>query len=194
MTTRRSAGPAKPGGAGPGRRSLEPRTPPSRKEATAGEHAGGASVGPAEGEVRLTDIGTRLGFHLKRVGLLSNNAYMRSAAKYEVLSGHFGILEIVLDNPGINQRKIGEALGLDKSSISPAVTKLEKRGLIKRRSGPVRRSYELFITPLGESLLQSLRACADEHEKKLAAPLSPEERELLIHLLDRVFGHLARTL
>ncbi|MGE4337769.1 MAG: MarR family winged helix-turn-helix transcriptional regulator [Pigmentiphaga sp.] len=152
------------------------------------------SAEAADGEVRLTDIGARLGFHLKRVGLLSNNAYMRSAAEYGVLSGHFGILEIVLDNPGINQRKIGEVLGLDKSSVSPAVTKLEKRQLITRRPGAIRRSYELFITPLGESLLQSLRTCADEHEEKLAAPLSAEERELLIQLLDRVFVHLARTL
>jgi len=156
--------------------------------------AGSQTVNAAEGEVRLTDIGRRLGFHLKRAGLLSNNAYMRSASKYDVVSGHFGILEIVLDNPGINQRKLGEALGLDKSSISPAVAKLEKRSLILRRPGPVRRSYELFITPLGESLLQSLRACADEHEEKLAAPLSAEEREQLIQLLDRVFSHLARTL
>ncbi len=141
---------------------------------------------------RAPHLETHLGFHLKRTGSLSNSLYMRAAADCGVISSQFGALEIISDNPGISQQAVGNLLGLDKSSISPAITRLAKNKLVRREPGSYKRSYCLYITEEGENLLAQLRQRAKTHEKFLAKALTPQERDTLIALLDRLFDHMMK--
>src|SRR3546814_14870585 len=65
--------------------------------------------------------------------------------------GQFGVLAIVVANPGLKQIELGTALGVDRSTIVAAVDKLEKRGLIERRPVPHdRRAHALTLTAEGQ--------------------------------------------
>ncbi len=48
--------------------------------------------------------------------------------------GQLGILDVVIDNPGISQEQLANELDLDKTTIAKAVKKMEMHGLIKRQN------------------------------------------------------------
>ncbi len=141
---------------------------------------------------RAQHLETHLGFHLKRTGSLSNSIYMRDTKDCGVISSQFGALEIIQENPGISQQQVGNLLGLDKSSISPAIVRLAKEGYIRREPGSYKRSYCLSITPEGELLLKELREHARDHEKYVTEVLTDAERTILISLLQRLFDHMSK--
>ena len=101
--------------------------------------------------------------------------------------GLFGILEIVENNPGLKQSELARGLGLDRSSLVPALNRLERRNLLSRESSPQdRRSNGLHLSSQGRQLLRALRRRVSRHESTLAARLTPQEHHTLMHLLGKL--------
>ena len=76
---------------------------------------------------------------------------------------------------------------MDRSDVVAAVNELVGRGLADRSPDPAdgRRNI-ITITPAGTAHLRRLEELLDDVQKELLAPLSPAERQQLIHLLTRV--------
>jgi len=93
--------------------------------------------------------------------------------------------------PGIDQKTLGERLGIDKASTSQTVDRLVRRGLVDRRVDEAnRRTHVLDLTPAGLELRRRLHPAAREANERILAPLRPEERAVLIDLMVRVIeGH-----
>src|SRR5512145_1573907 len=73
-------------------------------------------------------------------------------------TGFYGVLVELSDKPGIDQRRLGEALGIDRTSIGEIVDDLERRGLVSRRIDPNdRRSRKLSLTRKGNALRRRVR-------------------------------------
>src|SRR5262245_36294666 len=53
--------------------------------------------------------------------------------EFDLTPGSFGVLTLIRSNPGITQVALAAALGIDKSTMSPVIFRLEKRGLIRRK-------------------------------------------------------------
>jgi DNA-binding MarR family transcriptional regulator len=105
----------------------------------------------------------------------------------EIGPGLFGMLEIVQANPGIKQSDLAHALGLDRSSLVPALNRLEARKLLSRvASSDDRRSNGLHLSDSGIQLLRDMRRRVRRHETRLAKRLTTEEHELLMFLLAKV--------
>ncbi|HTS53372.1 MAG TPA: MarR family transcriptional regulator [Burkholderiales bacterium] len=105
----------------------------------------------------------------------------------EIGPGLFGTLVIIEANPGLKQTELAHAARLDRSSLVPALDKLEARGLVARRaSAEDRRVNGLWLTPDGAALLKKLKQRVMRHEQHLASNLSADERETLIALLQRI--------
>jgi MarR family transcriptional regulator, lower aerobic nicotinate degradation pathway regulator len=96
---------------------------------------------------------------------------------------HFGVLTVIRHEPGLNQRRLGVKVRIDRTTIVAIVDDLEKAGLIERRSGLDRRSYELYITQAGMRRLRQLQPVVAGLHEELLAPLSPEQRETFSELL-----------
>lgn len=102
----------------------------------------------------------------------------------ELTPGRFSLLTLLGANPGINQTDLSRAVGLDKSTLTPALDQLEKKGLVRRqRTAADRRTYALALTPAGEALLAELTAKVEQHEKNIVAALGPADRRTLNRLL-----------
>ncbi len=87
-----------------------------------------------------------------------------------------------------NQARLAAAAKLDRSSLVPALDKLEARDLVARRAAPGdRRANGLHLTGAGADLLARAKVAVRRHEARLAAELKPGERELLIGLLSGIF-------
>jgi DNA-binding MarR family transcriptional regulator len=103
----------------------------------------------------------------------------------------FALLTLIGRNPGISQTVLSRAAGRDKSTLTPALRDLKRRGLIARnRLQSDRRSYHLTLTPEGEAMLQRLTECAARHELKLDQVVGARDRTRLLRLLRKVMTEL----
>jgi DNA-binding MarR family transcriptional regulator len=97
------------------------------------------------------------------------------------------LLTLLKHNPGINQTDLSRAVGLDKSTLTPALDQLERNGLILRqRTAADRRTYALSLSEKGKALLDDLNAKVLQHERNIVASLSPSERATLLRLLKKI--------
>lgn len=101
--------------------------------------------------------------------------------------GRFSLLVLLRANPGINQTDLSRGVGVDKSTLTPALDQLEKKGLILRqRTAADRRTYSLSLSPTGEQLLDELMDKVSQHEKNIVAGLTVSERATLNRLLKKM--------
>ena len=107
--------------------------------------------------VSLGTLDDAIGFHLRRAQDASFRAFARRAGQHDLKPGHFAALLVIVNNPGIGQGALGVATARDKSSVTPIIQTLFKRGLIDRRTSAVdRRRIQLSITGPGRALLRRL--------------------------------------
>jgi len=111
-----------------------------------------------------------------------------SASVPEISPGRVGILLLVDANPGVTQSRLAQAVSLERSTMVGVLHALEGRALIERRRGADRRTNGLWLTPEGRALVARLKRRIQVHERRVAARLSPAEREQLIGLLEKVAG------
>lgn len=105
----------------------------------------------------------------------------------ELTPGRFSLLTLLQHNPGINQTDLSRAVGLDKSTLTPALDQLERKGLILReRTAADRRTYALRLSERGEALLDSLDDKVRQHEQNIVAALSSAERAALLKILKKI--------
>ena len=105
----------------------------------------------------------------------------------ELHPGEYQALACIDDFPGMDQRRIAELIGTDRTSVSQMIERLVARGLIDQRiNGEDRRARQIHITPHGKQLRSSLRPKLLAEQDRMLAPLSPAERRTLMDLLVRV--------
>jgi DNA-binding MarR family transcriptional regulator len=105
----------------------------------------------------------------------------------DIVQLEYGSLIALEIEPGIDQRRLADAMGIDPSNASLVVDRLHSMGLIERRiSGADRRSRELYLTAKGKALWRRLRVNSRVANAKVLAPLAPHERELFLDMLIRI--------
>jgi DNA-binding MarR family transcriptional regulator len=128
-----------------------------------------------------------LGFNLRRAQAAMFGDFARLTGDLDLTPGQFSLLVLLAANPGISQIGLSRAFGLDKSTVSPSIDRLEKRGLVVRTRTPNdRRFYALELTPAGQALLARATERVETQERAMAAALSPGERSTMIDMLRRV--------
>lgn len=132
-----------------------------------------------------------LGYHLRLAQRAIFADFARSMGDLEVSPGLFGLLVIIEANPGLKQTELANAAQLDRSTLVPALDKLEHLGWVARRpSEEDRRVKGLWLTGSGAARLRDLKQHVASHEKRLARHLSADERRQLIGLLRRILPEL----
>ncbi|MFC0387081.1 MarR family winged helix-turn-helix transcriptional regulator [Muricoccus vinaceus] len=146
------------------------------------------------GTVRLGPLGDTLGFHLRLAQEASFAAFARrsgaSGLESGLKPGRFAMLVMIRENPGLSQTALGAAVGRDKSTLTPALAELERRGLIRRDRAADRRSYALSLTPAGEQALEALSLHAAAHDRALDAIVGAENRGAFLDTLRRLIAAL----
>jgi DNA-binding MarR family transcriptional regulator len=128
-----------------------------------------------------------VGFNLRMAQDASFQAFSRLSKEIGVKPGRFATLLLIGSNPGISQTTLSRANGRDKSTLTPLLGDLVRRGLVRRTRTPNdRRTYRLTLTKAGEALLQQLTACAREHERKLDAAIGARTRAQFLRTLRKL--------
>jgi DNA-binding MarR family transcriptional regulator len=98
----------------------------------------------------------------------------------------YALMVFVDDVPGIDQRRLSEALGIDRNNVSLIVDRLETRGLVKRAIGVDRRSRHLSLTSQGKSLRYRYGWNTRVTNDRILAPLKAGERKQFLDMLVRL--------
>ncbi len=98
-----------------------------------------------------------------------------------------GLLVVIRGPEKWNVRGIAQSLGAPISTISSALDRLEKRGLVVRQRRPGdRRVVHIELTSAGHRLVAKIRAQQVEVCREMLARLSAHDREHLIRLVARL--------
>ena len=132
-----------------------------------------------------------VGFNLRMAQAAAFQAFARLAKEIGTRPGRFATLILIGRNPGISQTALSRANGRDKSSLTPVLNDLARRGLVvRRRTRADQRTYRLSLTPAGRRLLAELTRCAREHEKKLDCIIGAKEQKGFVRGLKRIIAEL----
>jgi DNA-binding MarR family transcriptional regulator len=134
---------------------------------------------------------------LSMIGAATARRFALLLEEFALAPREYAILGTLRARTGISQAQLGEHLGIDSSSMTVVIDRLESAGLVERRRDPDdRRRYALHATDTGSELY------AQAHQRALAlndanlAPLNPEQRVLLHEALMALAaaGHLSAGL
>ncbi|WP_200301237.1 MarR family winged helix-turn-helix transcriptional regulator [Streptomyces adelaidensis] len=105
----------------------------------------------------------------------------------EITSPQFAVLNTLVDEPGLDQRTVGERVGLDRSTMSEVISRLGRRGLLDKVRDPQdgRRSL-LRLTEDGVRRHRKLTVRTARMNQVFLAPLSATEQEQFFELIRRV--------
>ena len=132
-----------------------------------------------------------VGFNLRMAQESAFQAFSHLSQEIGESPGRFATLTLIARNPGISQTELSLANGRDKSSLTPVVEDLVKRGLVERkRMDSDRRTYRLNLTPSGKKVLTMLTRCARRHERNLDRVIGARDRKRFIQILKKIAAEL----
>jgi len=128
-----------------------------------------------------------------RLSVLSNRVSQLIASHYEARFGlamtEWRVMAVLGRFPDLSASEVADRTAMDKVAVSRALAGLLQRGLIERDThGGDRRRSVLGLSPAGYEVYDEVAPMALECERRLMAPLSAEEREVLDRLIDRLSG------
>lgn len=137
--------------------------------------------------INFGPLATWIGFNLRMAQESAFQAFSRRSQEVGESPGRFATLTLIARNPGISQTELSLAAGRDKSSLTPVVENLVRRGMVERkRMRDDRRTYRLNLTPAGKSTLTQLTRCAQRHERILDGVIGMRDRKRFLQILKKI--------
>jgi MarR family transcriptional regulator, 2-MHQ and catechol-resistance regulon repressor len=106
----------------------------------------------------------------------------------------FAVLEVILHKGPTPVNQIGSRVGLTSGSITTAIDRLERKGLVSRCSDPQdRRARVVHLTGPGRKLIECAFAGHEAAMEKAAGGLTLSERAAAVALLKKLGLHARQT-
>ena len=141
--------------------------------------------------IRFGPLEYWVGFNLRMAQEHAFQAFSRRSQEIGESPGRFATLTLIARNPGISQTELSHANGRDKSSLTPVVEELVRRGLVARnRMREDRRTYRLNVTPAGKKTLTMLTRCARRHERVLDSIIGLRDRKRFLQILKKIAAEI----
>lgn len=135
----------------------------------------------------MSDSGVHLWLLLwKATRALETHAHL-SLQGLGMCPSDFGVLEALLHKGPLPVNAIGKKVLLTSGSMTAAVDRLERRGLVERRDDPDdRRARVVHLTGEGKKLIRKLFAVHEKDMERAVVALNAREREDLAGLLRKL--------
>ena len=124
---------------------------------------------------------------------------MKSASQllkqYDLKTWQAGILFALHHNSGLSQRELAKKMRLTPPTITAGIQKMEKRGLIVRRSDAQdQRIMRLYLTDKAEECIEQIQEVIRQMEEMLIQGFTLEEKILLRRFLLQILENLNREM
>ena len=143
----------------------------------------------ADREIAFDELPSYVGYQVRRAQAKIFGEFADALGAMDFTPGSFGVLTLIRANPGVTQVALAAAFGVDKSTLSPVIVRLEKRGLVRRRVlERDRRCQALYLEASAETVFLAARERVRAFEASVAARLSKGEQRELARLLAKLEG------
>lgn len=133
------------------------------------------------------DIGKSVGFLLAKAYQRACVIFKEEFEGYDLTPQQFGLLGFLWQEDGITQAELSAKSQIDRTTMGGLIDRLEKEGLVVRRSHPEdRRAYRICLTDKGKALEPELTPLAAKAQENFIAKLDQQEIETLKSLLEKI--------
>jgi DNA-binding MarR family transcriptional regulator len=101
------------------------------------------------------------------------------------------LLVAISENEGLNQRRIVDRTGSDRSTVAEVIRRLQHKGLIqRRRTKEDARAYAIKLTDEGHRLLRAVQPLANSVDKRVLNAVPAERRDQFLRALRAIVDSL----
>jgi DNA-binding MarR family transcriptional regulator len=130
------------------------------------------------------DLDELPGHHIRRLHQIAVAIFLQEAGSTGVTPVQYAILQTAANQPGIDQRTLARAVGLDTSTVAGVVDRLEARALLRRSHSPDDRRVRLLaLTAEGQKVLAAVLPAMRAAQERILAPLPRAERREFMRML-----------
>ena len=130
------------------------------------------------------DINTQPGHAIRRLHQIAVGIFLQETQAHGITPVQYAALQVVHNQPGIDQRTLARTIGFDTSTIGSVIDRLESRGLMQRNAHPEDRRVRLLtLTPEGQRVLEEVEPGMLRAQERMLEPLAPEQREVFMDML-----------
>jgi len=123
----------------------------------------------------------------RRCSQAAGGYFERACKELGLTTGQYDVLFLISLEPELDQDRLGQLLGLDRSTTGVLAMNLEKKGFIERQVKTTdRRKRTLTMTSAGEKVFKAAEPMANAARDMILSPLSEDEQDQLFKLLKKV--------
>ncbi|WP_136442650.1 MarR family winged helix-turn-helix transcriptional regulator [Pacificoceanicola onchidii] len=128
-----------------------------------------------------------VGYRMKRAFNVIQDDLSKTLKPFELRMLTYTALILIVDNPGLRQSQLADAMDVERPNLVVILDELERRELIVRDRVPTdRRAYALKATLAGRRLSEQAVAAVTAHEDRLMRGLDDGALETLRHALKTI--------
>jgi DNA-binding MarR family transcriptional regulator len=143
-----------------------------------------AGIEPSELPPSMRD---RVPFLLFRASAMSVALASEMLAPLALNPRQAGILTLVTELQPMTQKELGDALGIDRTTMVALIDDLEEKGhVIRQRHPRDRRAFLVQPTDSGRRAQAAAVRILDEQQRRFLAPLTPAQQRQLADLIKRL--------
>ncbi len=132
-----------------------------------------------------------IGFRVNQTANIVNNQFSKVLKKYNIAPEQRATLEIIKYEENVNQTKIAEILGKDKTTVSRGLKTLENKNLIYKKQVD-KRTNIIKLTKLAEEILENSCKEVQSFRDNLISSLNKEEIDSLHQLLNKITNNIEK--
>jgi len=134
------------------------------------------------------------GYQIKRAFNVIQSDLNRTLKPFELRMITYTALILIVDNPGLRQSQLAEAMDIERPNLVVIIDELERCELIIRDRLPQdRRAYALKATLLGRQLCEKAVAAVQAHEEALMQGISPDALSLAMKVMQQIEANRRRA-
>lgn len=138
----------------------------------------------AKSPKKIVPLASRPGFLVRRLNQIHYAMFFEECKDFNITPVQYGMLTALLVDPGLDQKALGLAVGLDRTNTADVLKRLEERGLVRRKqSEEDGRVKHAFITPEGRKITEAMYSSMLAAQQRLLAPLSDADKQKFLDLL-----------
>lgn len=130
---------------------------------------------------------------LMQIGVQISIDYAEELRKLKLAPLHVSVMQRLGESPGVSQGKLASMIGKKSSQIVSLLQALRERELIERRILQDGHTNVLTLTREGKAQLRNLAQFSSNQEETLFEPLSPEEKQAFLTLLQMIASGFGPT-
>ena len=126
----------------------------------------------------------RPGFLIRRLHQIHLALFAEECAPFGVTPVQFSIMTVAGAQPGLEQVALAQEVGVDRTTLTNVLTRLERRGLIARAAvASDRRVKRVTLTEDGRATLDRMQGAAERAHARTIEALAPTERAAFLEAL-----------